>query len=79
MNIYLLENIENFRYDSFDAIVVVAESTNDAESINPYGDKFVEGEYSCWAKNILSIKCTKIGVAGKDQKRGVVLTSFNAG
>lgn len=82
MNIYLLERTDNGGYDSFDAIVVIAHTDNDAKSIHPYGDAFEEGTddyFESWVKRLNQIKCTKIGVADKDQKRGVVLASFNAG
>ena len=80
MKIYLLQQTENSGYDTYDSIVVIANDELDAKSIHPLGGHIKDYDsYLGWAENIDDITATEIGIASEDKKRGVVLTSFNAG
>ncbi len=79
MNLYLILQDVNNEYDTYDAAVVCAESELDACSIYPGGDDTWDGYVtSTWAP-IDSVNAICIGVADENIKRGVVLSSFNAG
>jgi len=80
MKLYLLEQNQNGRYDTYDSCVVCAENEADAKTIHPSGYPFVEGNpSSSWAINSDSISCEEIGEANENQQRGVIIASFNAG
>lgn len=80
MKIYLCFQNVNNGCDTHDAIVVVAESEDDARTINPSGDPFEDkGGYTDWVHNTADIKVEEIGEANPNQQRGVILASFNAG
>jgi hypothetical protein len=80
MKLYIVSQNDNNDYDTYDSILVCAESEEDAKSIDPHGNAFKESErYGTWAFSAESLKCEEIGEAGVNQNRGVILTSFNAG
>ena len=83
MNLYLLSQSVNNNYDTYDSVVVCAESLEDAKTIHPWSRKIVIGEgdsyqYDDWAQ-VSDIEGELIGVAAATEKRGVILASFNAG
>ena len=80
MKLYLLSQDENTDCDTYDSCIVCAESEEDAKSITPCDEVFVEiqKKYPNWAYSKTSIMCEEIGEANKNQKRGVILASFNA-
>lgn len=81
MNLYLLSQSVNNDYDTFDSVVVCAESELEARKIHPYGHditdptipKCINGE---WAE-LRDVHVTLIGVANPGVPKGVVLASFN--
>ena len=77
LKIYLLERMDNVCYDEFNGCVVVAKDAEDAVTIAPCGHAFDPSD-STWC-DISQIKCTEVGVAKKNQKRGVIMASFKAG
>ena len=83
MKIYLLEQSLNQNWDTYDSIVVIAESEDKARLINPYNDNWEREDYNykSWVSksDTDKIKVTELGVANKDEKPRVVLASFNAG
>jgi len=80
MNLYLLEQTDNNDYDTYDNMIVCAESEQDARTIHPDGSTFVENTMrSSWAKLSENITCKLIGIAIEGATRGVELASFNAG
>ena len=91
MKIYLLKQDINYDYDTFDSAVVVANNEDDARTIHPneYGVKFKRwwaeqgswGDDDVWVaySEIDKIKVTYLGEAEKSLKRGVIISSFNAG
>lgn len=68
MKIYLVSTNERVSYDEYDAVVVIAESEDDAINLAKLCHLF---------GNNLSV--SEIGIAHDDQQRGEVLASFNAG
>ena len=80
MKLYLLTQDDNVDYDTYHSCVLCAESPEDAITICPDGQQFVENKlYSGWAKSSKSITCTEIGIANENQKRGAIVSSYNAG
>ena len=81
MNLYLLTQDVNTDWDTYDSVIVCAESEEEAVKINPDGDIFgtVRRWGSGWVKDPSLVKCRKIGVADESIEKGVVLASFNAG
>lgn len=80
MNLYLLSQNKNNGYDTYDACIVCAIDENDAKTIHPAGREtpIIETDiYSSWV-GISDVECEFIGTA-HNQKRGVILSSFNAG
>lgn len=80
MKIYLLSQNDNNDSDTYDSCIVCAEDAEDAISICPNGNVYEEQKYMCsdWAFRRSSIKCKEIGIANKNQIRGVIIASFNA-
>ena len=81
MNIYLLNRTDKYGYDEYDSLVVIAESEEDAKTIDFDGSNILEYDCpsNCWVDNVNLINVELIGKADINQKRGVVLASFNAG
>lgn len=82
MKLYLLSQNDNDNYDTYDSCLVCAENEEDAITITPDGDTFIENCYNYnggWAKKLSSITCVEIGEANERQTRGVIISSFNAG
>jgi hypothetical protein len=82
MNLYLLEQSVNNGYDTYDSVVVAAETEEEAKFIHPSEyEKNWDGKdcrFSDWC-DVKDISVTLIGTATTDTKKGVVLASFNAG
>lgn len=75
--IWLVSRKDRVGYDEFDAMVVFAETEEDALSMHPYGVDY-GNSWSSWAER----KDLTIQYLGKtDRKVGqeVILASFNAG
>lgn len=79
MKLYILTQGDNNNYDTYDSIIVCAENEMDAKTITPYEGYEFGKPYASWANSIDSVKCEEIGTANDQQKRGVILASFNAG
>ena len=69
MKLYLLEQHDNDYHDTFDSIVVCAENSQDAVTIDPNGLVYKKE----------SITCTEIGEANNKQERGVIIASYCGG
>jgi len=70
MKLYLLKQEENNGYDTFDSMVVAAETPTKARKINPgYG----------WASDYKNVTVKYIGEAKAGTEQGIILTSFHAG
>ena len=79
MNIYLLEQFDNRSYDTYDSMVVYAESKEEARQMLP--SEFAKFDYrSSWAHCPENVIVTKIGTALPGVNvSGIIITSFNAG
>lgn len=81
MNVYLVERTDHkaVGYDEWDAIVVVAESEEQALEMGP-GFKYDEPHPTLWAEEWMATprKARLIGT-GAEGPRRTVLSSFNAG
>jgi hypothetical protein len=79
MKIYLLTRTDSFGYDDFVSAVVIAKNEVDAITIHPSGnDSAWENKNDAWCKQD-KVKAEYVGTANKQQVRGVLLSSFNAG
>lgn len=91
MNLYLLTQDVRQGYDTYDSVVVVAESAEEAQQIHPYargafedgksGELFSEQFWNSrtWADSYEDVEVEWIGLASGKLRKGVVLASFNAG
>ena len=81
MNLYLLTQDVNMDWDTYDSVIVCAESEEEAVKIHPDGDIFVNVRRWCsgWVIDPSLVKCRKIGVADVSIEKGFVLASFIAG
>ena len=83
MNIYKVSQTGNDDYDTFDSMIVIAESEEDARWMRPDGRSW--DKISCrrrfWDDWYWPEECTVelLGEALPGMKPGVVLASFNAG
>ncbi len=78
MNLYYVQRLERIGYDTYDSMVVAAESEADARKTHPGGDP-VEDPYRLWTAAIDRLQVRLIGTAAEDVKAGVICSSFNAG
>ena len=80
MNLYYLSQDQNRGYDTYDAMVVAAESEQDARTIGPYGN-IPRDDYNddCWAHTPDHVDVRLLGEAKEGTERGIILSSFNAG
>ena len=80
MKLYLISQDENAGYDTFDGAVVCAETVEEAKTIHPSENNNDWGEmFSSWCSSPEKVLVEYIGEACETQKKGVVLSSFNAG
>lgn len=86
MKLWLISQIANGGYDTYDSAVVAAETEEDARRTHPagepgYGDKNwpeAVGEFTSWALPE-HVTAKLIGEAAPDVAAGVICASFNAG
>ena len=70
MKLYVISQEENKDYDTFDSMVVAAETPTKARKIHPgYG----------WTSDYKNVTVKYIGEAKAGTEEGVILASFNAG
>ena len=83
MNLYLISQGFNSGWDTYDSAVVCADNERQARLIHPGksadDDWHETGETSDWVVSPDDVKVIFIGVADVDIKKGIVLSSFNAG
>lgn len=89
LKIYLLTQRENTGYDTYDAMVVVAEDKKEARRMHPDQDKdWFPSNFDYWgsvetgtnwATKLKNVRVKEIGEASPKMKKGIVLSSFNAG
>lgn len=80
MKLYRISQDINNGYDTYDSAVVCAENEDEARKIHPSGND-TDPIYGEWVNGneIGMIQVEYLGKADKAIKKGVVLSSFNAG
>jgi hypothetical protein len=73
MNIYLVTRTDDWSYDDFTAIVVVAKSPFNAKRVKPYRGRSTVS----WTEP-KNLKAEKVGTTHKKEGT-IILESFNAG
>lgn len=84
MNLYLISQNKNNRYDTYDSAVVAAPDESTARNMNPVtGDQMMEERWACpyngWAPSIEFVSVKYLGQAAHGIEQGVICASFNAG
>lgn len=95
MNLYLISQDVNIDYDTYDSVVVAAESEGEARGIHPNeywilqnvdDDYWIRGNRTksynvtgCWAQRPSEVTVKYLGQAAEGTQSGVILASFNAG
>jgi hypothetical protein len=82
VKLFLLSQDENNNYDTYDSVVVCADTEDEARLIHPdkpYRQNPWVNPYSSWCKTPKAVTVKYIGEAAPHVKPGVVLGSFNAG
>ena len=77
--LYLLWQDENDNYDTYDSMVVCAESEEMAVRILPSTCERFDSPHSSWCSSPTLVKVKRIGIAEEGLATGVVLSSYNAG
>ncbi len=77
MKLYSVSQSVNNDYDTYDEIIVAANSTEDAKAVMPLDD--TESVGGVWVKSFKDLLVREIGTAVKGTKRGIILASYNAG
>ena len=81
LNLYMIYQEVNNRYDTYDSAIVCAATEDEAKLIHPNEDEhsWDNESYSySWCK-VEDVKVKLIGTAVKGSTKGVVLASYNAG
>ena len=82
MNLYLLMQNVTMGYDTYDSVVVAAETEEEARLIHPenWSDNPWNRRYAhSWAISPEDVTVELLGVAVEGIEKGVILSSFNAG
>lgn len=74
--IYLLTQSYYTGYDTYDSMIIIAESKKEAIQISIDEEG---GFYKAWPSKSTMIDCELIGAPLATQSNGIVLASFNAG
>jgi hypothetical protein len=75
MKLYLLSQGENNGYDTYDSMVVAAESEDAARQMHPGN----EWGWNVWANSPEQVDVEYLGEAAPESEAGVICASFNAG
>ena len=84
MNLYVIRQSVNNRYDTYDSAVVIAQSEEEAKTIHPDGSRWIDGAWtgsfcaSTWCKPE-QVRVELIGTSSSGASGTVVISSFNAG
>lgn len=82
MKLYLLSQTVNNDYDTYDSVIVCAESEDKARLIRPDMTKWDQVSpyyYGSWVKTSDEVNVKYLGEADSTISQGVVLASYNAG
>lgn len=78
MKLYVISQEENNDSDTFDSMVVAAETPTKARMIHPY-DTWDPDDYSVWATDPKNVTVKYIGEAKQGTQEGIIVASFNSG
>lgn len=76
MNLYLLNQTENYDYDTYETAVVAAPNEKTARSMHPRG--YIKMLSTCNSKRYI-VTVDYLGKAAKGIKQGVLCASYHAG
>lgn len=86
MNLYMITRTDEWDYDEYDSVVVVAEDSDQALSLvteritdDPNSFYYNRSGFSGFKVDGSNLVVDEIGIATQDTHSGVVLSSFNAG
>lgn len=81
MKLWLLSQDENGGYDTYDSLVVRAETEEEARMVKPSYHEFGDRLSSTWASKPENVDVEYLGDVGEDcdEDVGIVIASFNAG
>lgn len=84
MYLYLIKQNVNCDYDTYDSAVVIASSEDEARTIHPDGQRWVDNDWNGWWGldswcHPEYVKVILIGTASIGENGKVVIKSFNAG
>lgn len=79
MKLWLLSQVENRGYDTYDSCVVAAETEEEAKNTTPDGFPFYSRYGGDWASKPKNVRCEYLGEARPGHPAGVICASFNAG
>ena len=84
MKLYRLTQDKVRGYDTYDSCIVCAKSKKDAIIIHPYDnyDDAIDWEFDdrdTWCRYVEDVEVEFLWEAKKDIKRGIIVSSFNAG
>lgn len=87
MKLWKISQLENNDYDTYDSAVVACLTEEEAKCMPPTyheGMKIEEywndeGRFKDWAFNLSSVSVEYLGRAAPGVKKGVIVSSFNAG
>jgi hypothetical protein len=77
MKLYVISQEENNGYDTYDSVVVAAETPTKARRIRPCYEW--DNNYGEWATDPKNVTVKYIGEAKAGTEEGIILASFNAG
>ena len=79
-NLYLLTQNQNRGYNTYDRLVVCADTPELAALVLPYSTMEWGNRYSSWCSSPRHVTVTLLGTAAMNiEKDSLVLSSFNAG
>jgi hypothetical protein len=86
MKLYLISQMDNQDYDSYDSVVVAAPDEETAKVMHPDGGDYYpiiitdwDAYAGIWVDSPDKVTVEYIGEAKEGTKMGVILASFNAG
>jgi len=83
-NLYVIRQNVNNDWDTYDSAVVVAKTEEEARTIHPDGNRWIDGKWEGWSStntwcNPEEVEAELIGTTTTAASGTVVVSSFNAG
>jgi len=84
MNLYVIRQSVNNDWDTYDSAVVIAKSEEEARTIHPDGNRWIDGKWEGWSSastwcNPEEVEVELIGTSSSVASGSVLVASFNAG